>query len=270
MLRFRFGLLFCCAGICCAADLREIVERATAAIHSDWAADPKYACVEKDETRKGDKATSKTFEVVMIDGSEYRLPMAFDDRELPPDREKAELAKLREEAARRKGEGDGARQRRIGAWKKQHDENGEFLLDFPKVFEFELVREEIKDGHPAYVLSAKPKPGFVPSTRAEKVLVGMVGTAWVDKESLHPIHVECSVVRAVPVFGALASVLPGTQIDIGMTPVGDSVWLIDDVEMKLSVSKLHVFKSSESTRSTYTRYKLNGPALEDLLSRDSR
>jgi hypothetical protein len=249
-----------------AADLQEIVARATAAINSDWANDPKYACVEKDETRKNGKVTSKTFQVVMIDGSEYHLQLAVDDQPLSADQQKAELAKMKEEIQRRKNERPSAREHRIEEWKKQHDESGELLLDFPKSFDFQLIREEVKNGHPAYVLAAKPKPGIVPTTRAQKVLAGMVGTAWVDKATLHPIHVECNVTRAVPVYGVLASVLPGTHIDIDMTPVSDSVWLIDEVAMNLNVAKLHLFKSSEATRNTYTQYRPNAVELEDLLA----
>ena len=42
-----------------AADVSEIVQRATAALNSDWAADPEYACIERDEVRHGDAVTSK-------------------------------------------------------------------------------------------------------------------------------------------------------------------------------------------------------------------
>ena len=43
-----------------AADLQEIVQKATAVIKTDWAADLDYAYTEKDETVKGDATTSKT------------------------------------------------------------------------------------------------------------------------------------------------------------------------------------------------------------------
>jgi hypothetical protein len=60
--------------------------------------------VERDEERKNDKATSKTFRVVYIDGSDYDLPLAFDDRPLPPDRQRAEIEKLKNEVRRRSAE----------------------------------------------------------------------------------------------------------------------------------------------------------------------
>jgi hypothetical protein len=252
---------------CRAAEVSEIVQRATAALNSDWESDPLYACVERDEVQKGEKLASKTFEVVMIDGSEYHFPLAVNDQPLSPDRQKEELLKLKNEVRRRKNESPSARRARINAWKKQRDENGELLLDFPSVLTFQLVGEEAKNGHSAYVLSATPTPGIVPRTRATKVLSGMQGKAWVEKDTLHPMLVECTVVTPVPVYGALASVLPGTEIEIKMTPVTDSTWLIDEVSTKLNVSKLHLFKSTALTRSTYTQYRPNSSVVEELLSK---
>ena len=254
-------LIGCYGGIgrspCRAAEVSEIVQRATAALNSDWASDPSYACVEKDEVQKGEKLTSKTFEVVMIDGSEYHVPLAVDDQPLQPERQKAELLKLKNEVRRRKSESPSARRARVNAWKKQRDENGELLLDFPSVLTFQLLGEETKNGHSAYLLSATPIQGIVPTTRAKKVLGGVQGKAWVEKDTLHPMLVQCTVVKPVPVYGALASVLPGTEIEIKMTPVTDSTWLIDEVSIKLNVSKLHLFKSTGLTRSTYTQYRPN-------------
>jgi hypothetical protein len=88
----------------------------------------------------------------------------------------------------------------------------------------------------------------------------------VEKETMHPIHIECTVVKPVPVYGVLASVLPGTQIEIRMTQVADSAWLIDLVSLNLNLAKLHFFKSAETTRYTYTDYRPNASALEKLLS----
>src|ERR1700737_4173061 len=86
--------------LCRATDLEEIVRRGTATLQSDWAADPDYAYVEKDEVRKNDKATSKTSQVIYIAGSDYYLPVAINDQQLAPDREKAELEKPRNEVRR--------------------------------------------------------------------------------------------------------------------------------------------------------------------------
>lgn len=255
------------AGVCHAADLQEILKRGTAAIQSDWAADPLYACVERDETHKDSKITSKTSEIVMIEGSDYSMPLAVDDQPLSPERQKAELIKLRDEVQKRKRESPSERERRIAAFKKQRDENGELLLGFPQAFIFQVTGEDTKNGYSAYVLSAAPKARTGSVTRAQKVLSGMEGTAWIEKNGSHAISVDVHVVRPVPVFGMLATVLPGTEIEFGMAPVTDSVWLVNEVSMNLEVSKLHMFKSAQMTRTTYTQYRLNSQVLEELLAK---
>jgi hypothetical protein len=244
---------------CCGADLEEIVSRGTATLKSDWAADADYAYVEKDEVEKGGKTTSKTSQVVYIDGSDYYLPLGIDGQP-----QKAEIEKLKNEARHRETESAEERRKRIEKYKKESAENEALVLDFPDAFTFELLREEMIDGHPAYVLSGTPKKRTGNLSLAAKVLSGMRGTVWVDKENFHAIRVECDVITPVPIYGILAKVLPGTHIEFGMAPVTDSTWLVSELSMKLRVAKL-IFKSTQVTRSTYTNYRLNTLVLADLL-----
>ena len=248
-----------------AADLEEIVRRGTSTLKSDWAEDPNYAYVERDETEKNGKVTSKASQVVYIAGSDYALPLEIDGQPLAPDREKAELEKLKDEVRRRDTESPEARRRRIEKYKKQRDEDEALVTDFPNAFTFELVREESMNGYPAYVLSGTPKKR-TGATLAAKVLSGMRGTVWIDKENFHAIRVECDVMTPVPIYGALARVLPGTHIEFGMAPVTDSTFLIGGLSMNLTVSKL-VFKSREVTRSTFSGYRLNDLVVSELLSK---
>jgi len=259
-------LVLGCADLLRAADLEENVSRASATLKSDWAADADYAYVEKDEVEKGGKTSSKTSQVVYIDGSDYYLPLEIDGQPLPPDREEAEREKLKSEVKRRVAETPEARRRRIEKYKKQQDENEALVLDFPNAFNFELVREETVDGYPAWVLSGMPKKRTGNLSLAAKVLAGMRGTVWIDKQNFHAVRAECDVINPVPVFGILAKVLPGTHIEFGMAPVTDSTWLVGELSMNLRISKL-IFKSTQDTHSTYTNYRLNSLVLADLLSR---
>lgn len=252
------------------ANIEEIVRRGNATLQSDWAADPDYAYVERDEVHKGDKVTIKTSRVFYIAGSDYYLPLAIDDQPLAPDLEKAQLQKLKNEVQRRNAESPEARRQRIAIYRKQRDENEALVLDFPNAFNFELLREETMDGHPAYVLSGTPKKRTGLTSDAAKVLSGMRGTVWVNKENFHAIRVECDVVKPVPIYGILARVLPGTHVGFRMSPVTDSVWLISEFSMTLKVSKLFLFKSTQVTRSTYSEYRLNQQVLDELLSKASQ
>jgi hypothetical protein len=254
------------SGVAChGADLQEIIRGGTATIQSDWAADPDYAYVETDEGQENGKPTSKTYQVVTIEGSDYDLPIAVDGEPLSADRKRAELEKLRSEVQRRKSESASARRERIEAYKKKEDENGALLLDFPNAFTFELEREETMNGYPAYVLSATPRKRPGPLSRAAKVLSGMRGELWLDKEHFHVIRAQCNVVNTVPIYGILAQVMPGTHVELGMTPVSESTWLIGDLSMTLKVSKFFLFRSMQMTRSTYSEYHPNAEVLEKLL-----
>jgi outer membrane lipoprotein-sorting protein len=253
--------------LCRGADLQEIVRKATATLDSDWARDPDYAYVERDETRKGESRTSRTSQVVMMAGSDYYLPLATNDQPLSPDWRKSELQKLKNEFQRRNAEDAAARQRRIDKYKKAREENGALLLDFPKAFTFEVVREESMNGFPAYVLSATPLKRTGPLSHAAKVLAGMQGTVWIDKENFHAIRGECYVVSPVPIYGILARVLPGTRVEIETAPVTQSTWLISKLSLSLTVSKFFWFQSTQVTISTYSDYRLNSEVLQELLAK---
>lgn len=247
-------------------DVQEIVRGGTAAIRSDWAADPDYAFVERDETEKNGKLTSKTSEVVMMAGSDYYMPLAFDDRPLSPEEQKTELQKLKSEFEHRNREDQASRARRIANYNKARDEDGAMLLDFPNAFDFRILREETLHGYAAWVLSGTPRPRSGPLSRVAKVLSGMNGTVWIEKEHFHCIQADLNVVTSVPLFGSLAHVLPGTRIQLEMTPVTDSTWLIDNFAMTLKVSKLW-FKSTHDTRSTYSDFRPNAAELDELLAK---
>ena len=45
-------------------------------------------------------------------------------------------------------------------------------------------------------------------SRAGKVLSGMRGTLWIDKDSFHIVRAEGRVVAPVPVYGILARLCP--------------------------------------------------------------
>lgn len=251
---------------CGASSLDEIVSRAAAVLKSDFAADADYAYVEKDEILKNGRISSKTSQVVYIDGSDYYLPLAVGGQPLPGDREQAERAKLKAEAARRVAESSEQRRARIAKFVKERDANEALIADFPNAFDFVLDGEQTVEGRAAWVLSGTPKNRSGRLGLAARVLSGMRGTLWLDQEGFHVLRATCDVVRPVPVYGILAKVLPGTHIEFAMTPITESVWLASEMTMRLSVSKFFLFHSTQVTRTTFTGYRLNSEVLAELLA----
>lgn len=265
-------LVLCSAAFPCApcdaADVKEVVSGATIALRSGWVVAPDYAFIQRDEFERNGKQTTKTHQVVTVVGSDYYMPVAIDDQPLSADQELVELQKLKNEVQRRNNEAPEARERRAENYRKQREQNAELLVEFPTAFNFEVEREETINGHTAYVLAATPRERSGPLSRVAKVLAGMRGKMWVEHENFHVIRAESKVIAPVSIFGIFARVLPGTHMELEMGPVTDSVWLVSRFSMTLEVSKFW-FHSTQATRSTYSEYRMNGPVLEELLSRAS-
>jgi hypothetical protein len=196
----------------------------------------------------------------MIEGSSYNLPVSPGE---------ADLRKLTQEVERRKAETQDARRQRLANYQRQREENTALLLAFPTAFRYELLGDDAADGHAAYLLSASPLKRTGPLSRALKVLYGMRGRVWIDKEHFHIIRGECQVIAPIPMFGILARVMPGTQIQLEMAPVTEDVWLISRFNLSLTLAKLWM-KSTQESESKFSGYCLNESMLRELLREPAR
>ncbi|MGA2877431.1 MAG: hypothetical protein ABSG13_00615 [Bryobacteraceae bacterium] len=246
------------------ADVEEIVRRAANAMQADWSAAPGFAFVQRDVTTSKGIITTKTHQVFMIQGSDYYMPIAVDDKPLSADQQKLELQRLRGEVARRSHETPQEARQRAEQYRKMREQNGILLEEFIRAFDFTIAGDETIDGHACYVFEAKPKAGYRPPNRTAKVLAGMQGRLWIDKESFHWVKAEAQALKPVSVFGLFARVLPGTRMGLEMTPVTDSIWLISRfaVDMRLSILWR---KSTKATETTFNGYRPAAAALAEAL-----
>src|SRR6185312_7059006 len=166
------------------------------------------------------KTTIATNRVLMIDGSDYYMPVAMNDQPFSTAQEAVERRKLYAEIQRRMAETSAARRKRIAKYQEQRQQNGRIIAAFPSAFYFVLLGEDSLGGRAVYVLSARPKPLTGPSTREAKVLAGMSGRMWVAKDSFQIVRAEASVLMPVSILGLFARVLPGTRFEIEIEPTG--------------------------------------------------
>ncbi len=246
-------------------DVEEIVRRAASAMQADWSAAPGFAVVQRDLTTSKGIITTKTHQVFMIQGSDYYMPIAVDDKSLSADQQKLELHRLREEVARRSHETPLEARQRAEHYRKMREQNGILLEEFTKALGFTFSGDETIDGHACYVLEAKPKAGYRPPNRTAKVLAGMQGRLWIDKKSFHWLRAEAQVLKPVSVVGLFARVLPGTRMELDMTPVTDSIWLVSRfaVDMRLSILWK---KSTKETETTFNGYRPASAVLTEALA----
>jgi hypothetical protein len=242
-------------------DAREIVRRSVAAQTADWNAAPNYSFVERDTVAKHGAATSKTYEVLMIEGSQYNKLIAAGGRPLLHGEQADEDRKLQQEIQRRKRESPSARARRVAKYERERQQDHAMMLEMGEGFSFKLAGSEKVDGHDTWVLDATPKPGYQPKTRDTKVLTGMKGKLWVDKEQYHWVKVEAEVFKPVSFYGFLAKVGPGTRFVLENEPVDGGVWLPKHFAVKVNSTTFGFINHDSDNDETYRDYQSNAKAL---------
>ena len=237
-------------------DAADIVRRSVQKIEADWKRAPEYSFVERDvETKRHSAPTTKTYEVLMIDGSQYNRLIAVNDRPLSAGEKAAEDAKLRAEILKRGHESERERQRRIAKYLKERDQNHAMLKEMAEAFNFHLSGDAKVDGHDCWMLDAEPKPGYQPKNRDTKVLAGMKGKLWVDKSQYEWVRIEAEVVHPVSLYGVMAKVGPGTRFFLEQAPVAGNLWLPKHFSVKVNASALGFINENSTDDETYRDYK---------------
>ncbi len=258
-------LLSICAASSDVVNVQDLVGRATSVMQADWDAAPEFAFVQRDLTTSKGITTRKTHRVFMISGSDYYMPIAIDDVALAANQQEQELRRLQEEVHRRSRETPQEAQRRSEQYRKTRAENGILLGEFTKAFDFTLEGEDMTNGHASYVLDARPRAGYQAPNRTARILTGMQGRLWIDKESFHWVKAEAGVLKSVSIFGLFAKALPGTRLELEMVPVTDSVWLVSRFAVDLRISILWR-KSAKTTESVFSSYRPAAAALAEALA----
>ncbi len=232
-------------------DVGTILQRSVAANQADWRAAPSYSYQERDAGPNG----SKTYHVVMLDGSPYRELVEVDGEPLPAERQAQEQRKADAEAARRRSESPAQKARRVAAYQKERRRDQVLLNQLTAAFDFKPAGEQTLDGHDVYVLEATPRLGYIPPNRDAQVLTGMHGTLWIDKATFQWVKVEAEVVRPVWVEGFIARVEPGTRFELEYAPVSAGIWLPKHYAMQSRAKVLLFFTNRQQEDDTYYDYR---------------
>ena len=240
----------------------EIIRKSVAATDRDWKEAPNYIYTLREVDEKLDshgRMKSKsinTWEVSVLDGSEYKKLIRRDGKPLSKEAQAAEEKKYEAEKLKRAQESPSERAKRVGKYQKERQQDHAMMREMATAFVFKLVGEQTIDGHAAYVLDATPKPNYVPHSRETKVLTGMRGRLWVDKQQYQWVKVEAEVIHPVS-FYAVASVGPGTKFFLEQAPVGDGVWLPKHFAVKVNASIFWIARNS-SEDDVYSDYRRAG------------
>ena len=243
--------------------VQQIVQRSVENINVDWSAAPSYNFQERDVISKDDSRSSKTYEVMMIDGSPYNTLIAVEGRPLSAAQAAAEQKKLEQEIARRRNENPRARQKRIAEDQRERRQDNALIREMAQAFDFKFVGEETLDGRRCFVLDATPRPGYVPRSRDTKVLKGMRGKMWIDEQHYQWVKVHAEVFRPVTFGLFLAHVEPGTAFTLEQRPVAGKLWLPSHFEMSVNAQIL-ILSRRYTDDETYSNYRPAGKAEAQL------
>ncbi len=232
-------------------DATTIVQRSIDALRKDWQAEPGYDYREVDVSNRG----SKTYRIMMILGSPYKRVEAVNGMPLSPESIKEEQRKLDAAIARRCGESKSQTQRRVAAYNKDQERNHLMMREITRAFTFTAPDETTTNGHDAWHLRALPKPGYQPTSKETKVLTGMEGDLWIDKETFQWIQVEAKVIHPVSIEGFLAKVEPGTRFTLVQAPVAGGSWFPSKFSFGSKVKVLSFIGRDDSEDETYSDYQ---------------
>lgn len=255
-----FLLLSAC--LCSAAtgvqdsDVNSIIQKSAVAMSKDWNAAPGFSYIERDvQSKRNGAKTVKSYQVLLIEGSNYNRLIAVNDHPLPPSQERQEEQKLQAEIQKRQHESAGERARRVTRYEKERRQDHAMISEMAKAFIFRPAGSEKLEGRDCWVFDATPDPAYVPKSRDTKVLPGMKGKLWVEKQHYQWAKVEGEVIRAVSFYGVLAKVNPGTKFVLEQSPVSSDIWQPKLFSMKVNASALGFINENSTDDETYSDYK---------------
>jgi len=236
-------------------NVQTIIQRSVQVNNEGWQAGPAYSYFECDRQGVG----TRTYEVLMILGSPYERLVAVNGKPLTPGEQAKEQQKLEKVTAQRRGESEQQKGKRIAKYEKERNRDHLLMDEMAKAFNFKLVGEQRSGPFDVYVLKATPKPGYHPPNTETKVLTGMQGRLWIDKETFQWVKVEAEVIYPVSIAGFLARVEPGTRFELEKMPVGEGIWLPKHFAMKSRAKILFLFTSQKQEDETYFDYRKTVP-----------
>jgi hypothetical protein len=233
-----------------AQDVTEIMQKSVEANNRDWNANPQFDNFETDRIGPG----SRTYDVTFLFGSPYQRLVAVNGQELTGDQKAAEQKKFEQAVAQRKAESPDQRARRIAKYQADRRTEHVMLEQLVAAFNFTLQGEEQLGPYSVYVLKATPRPGYRPPNRDSRVLLGMEGTLWIDKESMQWVKVEAHVTRPVEIEGFVAKVEPGTRFELEQMPVEGDIWLPKHYMMTATAKLLGLISHHSQEDDSYFNY----------------
>jgi hypothetical protein len=250
-----------------APDPLEIVRRSVERDWTDYESRKNYTYQEHTDIRQygrdgtAAKVHSETNEILILGGRPYARLTARDDKPLPAREERREQAKLDSELAKRQHESPSEHAR----YEKERTEERAFIREVPDAFTFRLTGEGAVSNHPAWIIEARPKPGYRATHSQAKDFAKVRATIWIEQATYHWVKVDADVLNTISADFGLLRIAPGSSMHFEQTRVNDEIWLpsIMLIRFDTRLALLKVLRGEYDIRySDYRKFQSDSKIIE--------
>ena len=250
-----------------APDPLEIVRRSVERDWTDFESRKNYTYQERSEfrqyARNGTVASmrSETNEVLILGGRPYERLISRNDKPLAAREARREQAKLDHELAKRQHESSAEQAR----YRKERIKERAFIREIPDAFTFRLVGNGAVSNRPAWIIEARPKPGYHAIHSQAKDFAKVRATIWIEQDTYHWVKVDADVLSSISVDFGLLRIAPGSSVHFEQTRVNDEIWLPSSmiVRFQARVALLKVLRGEYDIRySNYRKFQSDSKIIE--------
>jgi hypothetical protein len=250
-----------------APDPLEIVRRSVERDWTDFESRKNYTYQERSEFRqyardgKIASVRGETNEILILGGRPYERVTARNDKPMSSRDEQREQAKLDNELVKRQHESPAEQAR----YQKQRTEERAFIREIPDAFTFRLVGNGLVSNHPAWIVEARPKPGYRAIHAQAKDFAKVRATIWIEQATYHWVKVEADVLSTISVDFGLLRIAPGSSMHFEQTLVNDEIWLPSSmlVRFQARLALLKVLRGEYDIRySDYRKFQSDSKIVE--------
>jgi hypothetical protein len=241
-----------------AGQIRDLIQKVAANDIENDKKQRNYTFIERDVENKLDgegrtKSTeTKTYEILNIYAEQVHRLIEKDDKPISAKDAAKEDEKIQKIISKRKNESDKDRQKRAEQEAKELEEGRQFEREIADAYNFTLLGTELVSGREAWVISAEPRPGFVPHMKYANYLPKFHGRIWIDKADLQMSKMDMEALDTVSWGLFLARLHKGSHFMIEQTRINDEVWLprqlVFKIDARLGLLKNFRFEAQQTFR----------------------
>lgn len=138
---------------------------------------------------------------------------------------------------------------------KERDKEKDFIRSLPEAFNFQYAGDQTINGHPSWMFSFTPRPGFRPPSRETSFLKTLTGKLWIAQNEHQLVRLMGTLQEDVD-FGAglFGSVKKGSTITLEQMPAPDGFWFPSFTEIEFR-AKVLVKGENRTEISRYSHYE---------------